>query len=67
MAHGLATKSPYDVKKQVEDNWWFWFPIVAGVATKEEMEKATSEEVQIFNKVAELKQQMQQPRGGDGE
>lgn len=33
----------------------FWFPVIAGIATKEELERATMEELQIYNEVAKRK------------
>lgn len=43
------------ISKKVDDNSMFWFPVIAGVATKQEMERATMEEVQIYNEVAKRK------------
>lgn len=43
------------ISKKVDDNSMFWFPIIAGVATKEELEHATMEELQIYNEVAKRK------------
>lgn len=43
------------ISKKVDDNSMFWFPIIAGVATKQELEHATMEELQIYNEVAKRK------------
>lgn len=43
------------VSKKVDDNGMFWFPVIAGIATKEEMEHATMEELQVYNEVAKRK------------
>ncbi len=43
------------ISKKVDDNSMFWFPIIAGVANKEELERATMEELQIYNEVAKRK------------
>ena len=43
------------ISKKVDDNSMFWFPIIAVVATKEELEHATMEELQIYNEVAKRK------------
>lgn len=43
------------INKKVDDEDIFWFPVIAGVATKQEMEQATMEEVQILNEVAKRK------------
>lgn len=43
------------ISKKVDDNSMFWFPIIAGVATKQELERATMEELQIYNEVAKRK------------
>ncbi len=44
-----------EVINEVNDNDAFWFPVIAGVATREEMERATMKEVQILNEVASRK------------
>lgn len=43
------------ISKKVDDNSMFWFPIIAGIATKQELERATMEELQIYNEVAKRK------------
>lgn len=44
-----------EIINEVNDNDAFWFPVIAGVATREEMERATMKEVQILNEVASRK------------
>lgn len=43
------------ISKKVDDNSMFWFPIIAGIVTKQELERATMEELQIYNEVAKRK------------
>ncbi len=43
------------ISKKVDDNSMFWFPVIAGIATKEELKRATMEELQIYNEVAKRK------------
>lgn len=43
------------ISKKVDDNSMFWFPVIAGIATKEELEHKTMEELQIYNEVAKRK------------
>lgn len=52
------TKSDWKIQRQVEDDWWYWFPIVMGVSTREEMDKANAVQIQILNEVAKKKQQL---------
>lgn len=33
----------------------FWFPVIAGIVTKQEAEHATMEELQVYNEVAKRK------------
>ena len=44
-----------EIINEVNDNDAFWFPVIAGVATREEMERATMKEVQILHEVASRK------------
>lgn len=48
----------WEVINEVNKNDAFWFPVIAGVATREEMERATMKEVQILNEVANRKLEM---------
>ena len=43
------------VSKKVDDESMFWFPVIAGIATKKELEHKTMEELQIYNEVAKRK------------
>lgn len=49
------TANQAEIINEVNDNDAFWFPVIAGVATREEMERATMKEVQILNEVASRK------------
>lgn len=43
------------ISKKVDDSSMFWFPVIAGIVTKEEAEHATMEELQVYNEVAKRK------------
>ena len=45
-------QSPTVIKKQFEDQEMLWFPVMMGIATKAEMDKATMAEIQLLNEVA---------------
>ena len=50
------TKVPeIKVRKQVQDDMSFWFPVIMGIATREEMESCTLKQLQILNEVANQK------------
>ena len=54
----VACSKPYNnfvISKKVDDNSMFWFPVIAGIATKKELEHKTMEELQIYNEVAKRK------------
>ena len=67
LENGLAKKSPIIIKKQFEDQEMLWFPVMMGIATREEMAKATMAEIQLLNEVAEKKLELQRGLGLDGE
>ncbi|EHS8399928.1 hypothetical protein [Enterococcus faecalis] len=41
-----------------------WLPVIAGIATKEEVELATAEELAVWNEVAYQKINLTKSRGG---
>ncbi|WP_076149761.1 hypothetical protein [Ligilactobacillus murinus] len=67
MENGLAKKSPIVIKKQFEEQEMLWFPVMMGIATKAEMDKATMAEIQLLNEVANKKLELQRGLGLDGE
>lgn len=48
--------SEWHVQKAVEENWIFEWPIIAGVATRYEVDHATYKELQYLNVLADKKQ-----------
>lgn len=52
------TKPEWKIKQRVEDEMWYWFPIMMGISTREEMNTATYEQIQILNEVAKQKQEL---------
>ncbi len=67
MENGLAKKSELIIRKQFEDQEMLWFPVMMGIATKAEMDKATMAEIQLLNEVANRKLELQRGLGVDGE
>ncbi len=56
----LSTKAypnEYYVANLVENNWLFEWPIIAGVATRPEVDMASLKELQYLNALADRKQQ----------
>lgn len=58
LVKGLTSKPFSSVELQVEKDSLFWLPVIAGVATKTEVEMATLEELQILNIVANKKMKL---------
>lgn len=46
------------IEQRVKDNEAFWFPVIMGVATKEEVEVASMQDLQYLNEIAYKKQEM---------
>lgn len=67
MESGLAKKSELIIRKQFEEQEMLWFPVMMGIATKAEMDKATMAEIQLLNEVANKKLELQRGLGLDGE
>ena len=57
------TRPDWQVKKSVEDDWWYWFPVMMGICTRDEIAHANYEQIQIFNEVA--KQKLELTRGSE--
>ncbi|KRN62441.1 MULTISPECIES: hypothetical protein [Carnobacterium] len=41
-----------DAVREVEKEFHFWLPVIAGIATKEEIDVSTASELTILNEVA---------------
>ncbi|MCI5942077.1 MAG: hypothetical protein MRZ40_05845 [Ligilactobacillus animalis] len=67
MENGLAKKSELIIRKQFEEQEMLWFPVMMGIATKAEMDKATMAEIQLLNEVANKKLELQRGLGLNGE
>lgn len=48
--------SEFFTNRDVEDNWIYEWPVIAGVATREEVDHATLKELQYLNALADKKQ-----------
>lgn len=51
----LSSKPSNVIDQGVKKDWIYWLPVVAGIATKEEVAFATMEELQTWCSVAEKK------------
>lgn len=51
-------KNERHLKKAIEDNWYFEWPVIMGIATRQEIEVATQKELQYLNGLADKKQEM---------
>ncbi|WP_413479877.1 hypothetical protein [Carnobacterium maltaromaticum] len=40
------------IEREVNKDYGYWLPVIAGIATKEEIEVATAKELAIYNQVA---------------
>ncbi|EAC4247914.1 hypothetical protein MO163_001919 [Listeria monocytogenes] len=54
--------TPRQAEREVEKRFNIWLPVIAGIATKEEVETATSYELAIWCEVA--RQKIELMRGG---
>ncbi|ASN59837.1 hypothetical protein CG419_04000 [Latilactobacillus curvatus] len=52
MENALARKNDLAISKRVDDQEWYWFPIMMEIVSRQEMELATAEEVQVYNELA---------------
>lgn len=50
--NALARKNDLAINKSVDDQEWYWFPIMMEIVSRQEMELATAEEVQVYNELA---------------
>ncbi len=63
MRHCLTNYlSKRKAEKKVEEDYIYWLPIIAGIATREEVEMATAEELSILQEVSI--QKIKLTRGG---
>lgn len=46
---------PQKIKQEVRKDFEFWLPLIAGVATKEEIELATAHELAVYCEVSNMK------------
>jgi len=48
----LSSEAPHIIKREVEKDMSVWLPVIAGIATKEEVEVATAQELAVWCEVA---------------
>lgn len=51
-------KNELHLKKAIEDNWFFDWPVIMGIASREEVNAASLKELQYLNGLADKKQEM---------
>lgn len=66
MENGLAKHNELKVLQKANDEDWYWFPIMMGIATKAEMELADAGDVQLYNELALRKYKLLNGGGEDG-
>ncbi len=60
----LTSPNPRIIERKVQKDMFRWLPVIAGIATKEEVELATAEELAVWNEVAYQKINLTKSRGG---
>ena len=55
MVDCLSSPPLFKTEKQVENESMFWLPVIAGIATREEVEQLTMQELQVLCVVANKK------------
>lgn len=51
-------KNELHLKKAIEENWFFEWPVIMGIATRQEVDKADLKELQYLNGLADKKREM---------
>lgn len=60
-------KNELHLKKAIEDNWFFEWPVIMGIASRKEVDVASLKELQYLNGLADKKQEMtMMPFMGEG-
>lgn len=60
-------KNELHLKKAIEDNWFFEWPVIMGIASRKEVDAASLKELQYLNGLADKKQEMtMMPFMGEG-
>lgn len=52
MVECLTSPNPRITEREVQKDMFRWLPVIAGIATKDEVEIATAEELAVWNEVA---------------
>ncbi|MBC2148087.1 hypothetical protein [Listeria booriae] len=58
----LTSPNPRVIEREVNQNFDIWLPVIAGIATKEEVEVATAHQLATWCEVAKIK--IETMRGG---
>ena len=64
MVECLTSPNPRITEREVQKDMFRWLPVIAGIATKDEVEIATAEELAVWNEVAYQKINLTKSRGG---
>ena len=51
----LSSKPVHRIEREVDEDTLFWLPVIAGIATREEVDQLTIEELQVLCVVANKK------------
>jgi hypothetical protein len=60
-----SPKTDLEIKRKVDELSFYWYPILMGVVSREEMELASREDMQLYNELVIRKQMLLGLRGGD--
>lgn len=61
---GLTKQNDLLVKQRANRDDFYWFPVIMGVVSRQEVDVATVADLQLYNELAEQKYQMMNA-GGD--
>ena len=58
MENGLTSQNDIVISRRVEEHLGLWFPIMMGIVDQSIMDRATAEEVQFYNALANKKYEL---------
>ena len=58
LAQGCSRVPDARVKQDIASDWELWYPVIMGVATREDVQHATMYQLQVYNQIAEYKAQL---------
>lgn len=60
-----SPKTDLEIKRKADELSFYWYPILMGVVSREEMELASREDMQLYNELVIRKQMLLGITGGD--